>query len=293
MGFIYVNVKKGVFIDGHERADVIAYRHTFINQWKQLSKRFVIFHEDGSWEKPDLPPGVKPLVFITHDESTFNANDGKRRLWAENGKQPLRPKSKGKGIMVSTFLTPGGVLKIPDKIPNAELLANSFWPRDADGNPEREAIRYLEYGKDNYWTGEKMVDHTKAVIPFLNYAFPGCEGLFAFDNASNHCVFSPDALVARKMNLGYGGKQPLMREGWDHSRGLPQSMVYAENHEDTQKRGKAKGVKAVLMERKLWPAQGRGRRTFVLRCKKKDEKTGVEQYRCDPALDGRCCATSL
>jgi len=209
MGFIYINVRKGVFIDGHERPDVIAYRNTFINQFKELSKRFVIFHEDGTWEKPDLPPGQKPLVFITHDESTFNANDGKRRIWAENGKQPLRPKSKGKGIMVSAFLTPGGILKIPDNISNAELLANPLWPKDEAGNPEREAIRYLEYGKDNYWTGEKMVRHTKDVIPFVRYAFPGCEGLFAFDNASNHCVFAPDALVATKMNLGYGGSNLL------------------------------------------------------------------------------------
>ena len=241
-----------------------------------------------------MPPGQKPLVLITHDESTFNANDGKRRLWAESGKQPLRPKSKGKGIMVSGFLTPGGILRIPDTISDAELLADSSWPKDEAGNPEREAIRYLEYGKDNYWTGEKMVRHTKDVIPFLRYAFPGCEGLFAFDNASNHCVFAPDALVASKMNLGYGRKQPLMREGWDHARRLPQSMIYPENHPDTARRGKAKGVKAVLQERKLWPAQGRGRRNFVLRCKaKKKTKTEPDQFRCDPALEGRCCATSL
>ena len=53
----------------------------------------------------NLPPGQKPLVLVTHDESTFNANDGKRRLWMEKGKQPLRPKARGKGLMVSDFLT--------------------------------------------------------------------------------------------------------------------------------------------------------------------------------------------
>jgi hypothetical protein len=56
------------------------------------------------------------LVLVTHDESTFNANDGKRRLWIEKDKQPLRAKSRGKGIMVSGFLTPGVILKIPDHI---------------------------------------------------------------------------------------------------------------------------------------------------------------------------------
>ena len=85
-----------------------------------------------------------------------------------------------------------------------------------------------------------------------------------------------------------------MREGWDQARGLPHSMVYPGNYHDPEKRGKAKGVKAILKERKLWPAHGRGRRTFVLRCKaKKKTKTEPDQFRCDPSLEGHCCATSL
>jgi hypothetical protein len=168
---------------------------------------------------PNLPAGEKPLVLVTHNESTFNGNDGKRRLWIAKDKQLLCPKSKGKGIMVSGFLTPRGVLMIPDHISNEKLLTDSCWPLDDSGLPEREAIWYLGYGKDNYWTGEKMVEHTKSVIPFLKYAFPRCEGLFAFDNVSNHCCFASDALVARKMNLSSGSKQPLMREGFDHQLG--------------------------------------------------------------------------
>ena len=44
----------------------------------------------------NLPPGQKPLVLVTHDELAFSANDGKRQLWMEDGKQPLRPKDQGK-----------------------------------------------------------------------------------------------------------------------------------------------------------------------------------------------------
>jgi hypothetical protein len=55
-----------------------------------------------------------------------------------------------------------------------------------EGKPVREGLQDLEYGKDNYWTGEKMVEHTTRVaIPIFKYAFPDCEALFAFDNASN------------------------------------------------------------------------------------------------------------
>ena len=101
-------------MDEHERADVVEYRdQVFLPQWAELSKRMVIFSEDGSWKHPpNLSENEKPLVLVTHDESTFNSNDGKRRIWMENGKQPLRPKGRGKRTMASEFLTPGGRLKV-------------------------------------------------------------------------------------------------------------------------------------------------------------------------------------
>jgi hypothetical protein len=86
MGFVYINVIKGVFIDGHEWSDVVTYPAVFINKWNEFAKRFVICNEDGSWHKPNLPIGQKPLVLITHNKSTFNANDGKHRLLAKDGK---------------------------------------------------------------------------------------------------------------------------------------------------------------------------------------------------------------
>jgi len=285
MGFSHQDVKKNVYFDGHERDDVVEYRKTFVKEWRELSRRFVIFHDDGSWEKPPgLLQGEKPLVLVTHDESTFNVNDGKRKLWMEEGKQPLRPKGKGKGVMVSGFLTPGGVLRVPSTTTDEELLSDPTWPRD-NNHPLREAIHYLEYGKDNYWTGEKMVDHTRRIIPILKYAFPGCEGLFAFDNASNHSAFAPDALVASKMNLGPGGKQPLMREGWDYNRNLPQSMVFGEND---YRCGKAKGIQQVLKERGLWRERCSDGRKFLLSCPKTHDRPG-----CNPTLEGGCCATTL
>ncbi len=68
----------------------------------------------------NICPGDKPIVFITHDKSTFNANDDKHKYWAINGEQKLRPKGRGKGIMVLGFLTPGGILHVPDHISDEE-----------------------------------------------------------------------------------------------------------------------------------------------------------------------------
>ena len=40
----------------------------------------------------------------------------------KKGHQPIRQKGKGDGVMVSGFLTPGGLLKVPDHISDEELL---------------------------------------------------------------------------------------------------------------------------------------------------------------------------
>ena len=46
----------------------------------------------------------------------------------EKGKDPIWPKGRGKGIMISAFLTPGGLLQVSTKIIDAQLLQNLMWP---------------------------------------------------------------------------------------------------------------------------------------------------------------------
>ena len=210
---------KGVFADGHERGGTFGYRNNvFLRTWKNYERRMVVFNEDVIWKlPPSLLPDERPLVLVTHDESTFNANDGKRRVWV-NGKQPIRPKGRGKGIMVPSFLTPGSRLRVPDSVPDSELLKKPNWPtkNDTTGtqSPVRDAMLLLEFSKDNHWTGDKTVDHTiQIAIPTFELAFPGCEALFTFDNASNHCAFAADALTAPRMNRNFDGQQPLLRPG--------------------------------------------------------------------------------
>jgi hypothetical protein len=292
LGLVHGRYTKGVYFDGHEREDVVRYRNeVFLPLWRQHQRRLVSFEEDGSWKPPPgLLEGEKPLVFITHDESTFNANDGKRQGWMIQGRQPLKPKSRGKGIMVSGFLTPGGRLRVPDHIPDSELLQDPMWVK-VDDKPVRDAMWLLEYGKDNYWTGDKMVEHAvRVALPIFRYAFPNCQALFAFDNASNHCSFSEDALVAKRMNLNPGGQQPIMREGFDYERGLPQAMVFSDTHRIYDLRGKPKGLEAILRERRLWPVNGRRSdgMKFRLQCPTSQDRPG-----CEPDLNGGCCARTL
>ncbi|CAB4491800.1 unnamed protein product [Rhizophagus irregularis] len=105
--------------------------------------------------------------------------------------------------MVSEFLSEEcGRLKL-----NAQQhQENSFIPQ--------EACTYLQPSKDQegYWTSEHLIDQVKTkAIPIFETLFPNCIGLFAFDNSSNHAAFRHDALVASKMNLKPGRKQPKMR----------------------------------------------------------------------------------
>jgi hypothetical protein len=86
----------------------------------------------------------------------------------DSGRRKVKNKfdlGRGKGIMISGFLTPGGILKVPDHLSDEELLSDPTWPKDGTGKPVREALHYFEYGKDNYW---KMVEHTARVaVPHL------------------------------------------------------------------------------------------------------------------------------
>jgi len=97
---------------------------------------------------------------------------------------------------------------------------------------------------------------TERAIASFERTHPGMIGLFCFDQSSNHQAMPEDALVASKMNLGGGGKQPKMRDGWFLRGGekVLQKMV--------DEKGEPKGIKKVLQERGLWP-EGK----FVLDCK--------------------------
>ncbi len=178
----------------------------------------VVFSEDSSWIKPlRLREREKALVLVIHDESIFNANNRKRRVWKEKGKSTLWPKGKGKGIIVSEFLTSIERLCVPDSVPDHQLFQDKDWPLNENQKPRWYCTELLEYGKDNYWNGDKMIDQiVNLATRIFPYAFPNCQAFFAFDNAANHACYAEYALLAKKMNLGtMGGKQSRMRDGFN------------------------------------------------------------------------------
>ena len=119
----------------------------------------------------------------------------------------------------------------------------------------KNASQTLEYGKnyDGYWNGELFVKQVsqcctylrlplilnfggqikEQIIPAFEDALgPGYQALIIVDNSQGHSAYAKDALVATRMNVNPGGKQPEMHDTWFIRDGqkITQTMVYPSSH---------------------------------------------------------------
>lgn len=83
LGWRHSMIKKGVYMDGHERADVVQYRtHVFLPLMAKYEARMV--HYEGPEMKrvePTLEEGEKEIIPEFHDECSFHANDQANHAW--------------------------------------------------------------------------------------------------------------------------------------------------------------------------------------------------------------------
>lgn len=255
MGYKFNEVRKRVYKDGHERADVVNYRQEyFLPTLQALEPRMVKWTLDENENVTmimhvNLPPHVRPIVLVTHDESTFDSNDGRVQVWYKEGGAPLRKKSRGKGIMIFDFIFPGRRLRAPNSI-SPEALPTFGLDEQAEitgkchEDPYSSTMK-LEYGQNKWWESEDLINQVISIaIPIFELAFPGCEALFLFDNATSHAAFARNALRAKVMDLHSGGKQPKMWDGVNPVTQMPQSMCNAD--------GQPKGLKLILEESGEW-----------------------------------------
>jgi len=206
LGFHWTEVKKGVYVDGHERVDVVEERVRFLEQLEGLRPYLVEFDKEGDIKAKQYPQGCQvgglhpPVILVTHDESTLNSNEARSRAWKDKNTTFLRPKGRGRGIMISDFLLPSGRL-------SAERL--SIEQRQQLGIPQH-ASKLFEFGSQNsagYWSTDDIISHTlNTGIKIFEAVYPGYKALFLFDNASSHSSFAEDALRVQNMNLGSGGE---------------------------------------------------------------------------------------
>jgi hypothetical protein len=77
MGLNYKDKKKDVYFDGHERADVRAYRDDFIARMFGFAKFMELYGDtdENELNSHQLFNGDTEFVWVTHDEACFWAND--------------------------------------------------------------------------------------------------------------------------------------------------------------------------------------------------------------------------
>jgi len=120
MEYHYGRPKNGMYIDGHEHEDVMEY-HTkvFLPFWFSIEEQMMTWDNNN---EPIFPCGMamfpqkKCVVLVTHNESTFYANDHRKTQWIHKSERP-EPVRKGEGssLMVSDFCSPDlGWLKSKD-----------------------------------------------------------------------------------------------------------------------------------------------------------------------------------
>ena len=79
-------MKKGIYMDGHERNDVVKYRNEkFLPLMAEYKRQMVrwVENEDGMFRcvEPELLPGEKRVIALFQDESLFHAGEYKSNVW--------------------------------------------------------------------------------------------------------------------------------------------------------------------------------------------------------------------
>ncbi|KAF8585443.1 hypothetical protein K439DRAFT_1343453 [Ramaria rubella] len=276
LDWCYGRKHNGMYVDGHERPDVVKYRTEFIQRWNEYSKWMVTYDNDGNVAQ--LPKGFPiqggrfRLILVTHDESTFYANDRRKTKWIHSSKKAV-PEWKGEGasLMVSDFLTlEWGRLKDAE-----ELLIGLTYS-------EAQIVFKAGKNQDGYFTADDLQKQVETAIDIFEIKTNHtATGLFVFDNAPSHQKRAPDALSARKMPKGpkadwtHHKDGPRMRYA-SFADGTPQCLYFPVEHPML---GWFKGMEVIIKERGQWPDNG-----LNVQC---------PGFKCEPDSRDCCCRRLL
>ncbi|RGB33345.1 hypothetical protein C1646_761801 [Rhizophagus diaphanus] len=227
---ITIKYQKGMYVDGHERPDVIEYQKQFLEEISMYQNLMPTFEGNNleQYIDPILNNNEKLHILVTYDETTFQSNNGLKSEWMSNGEQPLRKKGQGRSINITSnklidIITLEGRLKLND-----------------------------DQIKENI---DKLIEQIEnRAIPIFEKTHPGEIAIFAFNNSSSHGKYADDALNANHMNLNPGGKQAKLRDTVFNRQ--IQYMNFPDDYHDRNLREKPKGMRIILEERGLWPSIG-------------------------------------
>jgi hypothetical protein len=75
-------------------------------------------------------------------------------------------------------------------------------------------IKEFEYGKNNegYWNNDTFIKQLQEFLPIFESLYPNTQLVLEVDHSSGHLKSREDGLNAERMNLKWGGKQPILRD---------------------------------------------------------------------------------
>ncbi len=202
------------------------WRQFHVDCCKEFSDLLLETPLDGRYSV-DLDLEEPHYILMGQDESVVSQYEMTSRAWkGTKGQQAMRPKSRGKGIMMS-----GIVSRVFgwDPTVTAEQLAEINEQRKDNQYLDTEAaleinattkkpaltldglpfLRFLEIGanSEGWWTGANMHLLVEDLADCMRVMYPGKTYLLFTDWSQGHARKRPDALRASDMNKGYGGVQ--------------------------------------------------------------------------------------
>lgn len=111
---------------------------------------------------PDLPPGVKLHIAVSHDECAVHVNDLKKSGWLSESQQVLRKKGRGRLLHVSDFVVEAsGRLALSKD----QIMANDAKPPEEHLKvTDARKIIYPGKNADPYWNLSQLMEQVSELI---------------------------------------------------------------------------------------------------------------------------------
>jgi hypothetical protein len=102
---VLVHPKKGIYKDGHERVDTVAYRKKYTYVLNAFKDRECTYK--GELLETEVSPNEtlqREAIRVYHDECIYASHEGATQLWVHSGTDGKYKKPRGEIVMASGFI---------------------------------------------------------------------------------------------------------------------------------------------------------------------------------------------
>ncbi|EUC59154.1 hypothetical protein RSOL_297460 [Rhizoctonia solani AG-3 Rhs1AP] len=182
LAYCWGHKPKGMYIDGHEHPDIVAYQQNiYVPTWKAMELRIESFAAFDP--KLHMDPTIQRLVVWFHDKCIFKAGNGcSTVLWVPQSASP-KPTKKGSGptLMVS------------------DLVSAAYrWLVSPNGQDHTCVLFEPGENQRDYFNSLHICKHIMHACDILE-SYPDEDHLLIFDNSPTHTKRDIESLSAQGM----------------------------------------------------------------------------------------------